>query len=219
MGHSYGADRAVDSKIEIIEKDKYGRTMFTYYERYYAGAKLSFSALIISQQSSEGYVYYYEDDNYIIMKQELFAKEIQGFSDENLESLKLKNDWNKEVDLSKCVKKTITNRKPDIPSYREIIKESIFDEFNLSDKENNVFTHFLTADTKGDFIGYGSIMKRDGDEIYFAFLVIIDNEKLDKIHFFVSSNLYDYKNEFISFKESNGWHNNSNAFSLNQKRI
>ena len=187
--------------------------MFTYYERYYSGANLSFSALIISQQSSEEYVYYYEDDNYIIMKQELFASKIQGFSDENLESLKLLNDWNKEVDLNKCVKKTITNRKPDFPSYSEIIKESIYDEFNLSDKENNVFTHYLTTDLKGNFIGYGSIRKTSEDYNYFAFLVLIDNDKLDKIHFFVPSNLYDYKNEFKYFKESNGWNNNSNAFS------
>ena len=78
---------------------------------------------------------------------------------------------------------------------------------------SHVFTHFLTTDVKGNFIGYGSIMKRDGEEIYFAFLVLIDNDQLDKIHFFVPSNLYDYKNEFINFKESNGWNNKSNDFS------
>ena len=46
-GHSFSADKYADSKIEIIDEDKYGRIMFTYYEKYYAGADISFSALKI----------------------------------------------------------------------------------------------------------------------------------------------------------------------------
>ena len=33
-GHSYGADKAVDSNIEVIETDEYGRILFSYYEKY-----------------------------------------------------------------------------------------------------------------------------------------------------------------------------------------
>ena len=62
-GHSFSADKYINPHIEIIDEDMYGRVMFTYYEKYYAGANISFSALIICQNSNDKYVFYYEDVN------------------------------------------------------------------------------------------------------------------------------------------------------------
>ena len=58
-GYSWGADYECDPSIEVIEEDSYGRTMFTYYEKYYKGADISFSALIICQDSNEKEEFFY----------------------------------------------------------------------------------------------------------------------------------------------------------------
>ena len=62
-GYSWGADFECDPSIEIIDEDNYGRIMFSYYEKYYKGANIAFSALIVCQNSNEKEVFYYEDIN------------------------------------------------------------------------------------------------------------------------------------------------------------
>ena len=61
--------------------------MFTYYEKYYKGADVSFSTLIICQYSNEEEVYYYEDINYIVKEQALYSPNLNEFSDEEIEYL------------------------------------------------------------------------------------------------------------------------------------
>ena len=107
-GHSFSADQYANPQIEIIEEDAYGRTMFMYYEKYYAGADMSFSALIICQSSNGNEVLYYENVNYIIKEQALYTQNLTEFENEEIEQLKAANDWNKEIDLDKCIRKEIT---------------------------------------------------------------------------------------------------------------
>ncbi len=203
-GHSYGADKAVDSNIEVIETDEYGRILFSYYEKYYAGARLSFSALIVMQYSSEDFVYYYEDENYLICEQELFATELKVFTQENKDYLKSKNDWGKEINLKQCTKKNIEKTKQEIPCENKIIKENIVEHFELYGDSYNLFFDYLTSDAENNFIAYGSVIRVEG-EIYFALLVKTVESEIKKISFFVPSNLYEYGNEFIEFKNVNGW--------------
>lgn len=204
-GHSYGADRAIDSKLELIEEDTFGRKLFTYYESYYSGAKLSFSALLISQYASEEYVYYYEDYNYILLEQELYASAIKNFANEDIEYLKIQNDWDKEINLDKCIKKEISNTKQQIPIESQIIKEKAVEKFGLMEGKFNIFMDMLTYDSEGNFILYGSIIKSYEDEdIYFATLVM-PNDNSQDIEFFVPLDIYNYHEEFIKFKQENGW--------------
>lgn len=204
-GHSYGADREIDSSIEVIEQDDYGRTMFVYYERYYAGAKLSFSALIISQYSSNGLVYYYEDYNFLILKQELFINDNQ-FSKEDFEKLKLLNDWNKKLNLSKCVNKEIICDKPKIPGDSKLIKDKIIEDYNLEDKRYNLFMDYLTSDAESNFIIYGSIILLDGeDDRYFVSHIKIQENGQVIINSFSPSNLYEYQQELRDFKIQHNW--------------
>ena len=203
-GHSYGADKAINSNIEVIEKDEYGRTLFTYYERYYSGAKLSFSALIVMQYSSEGFVYYYEDSNYLINQQELFTSELQEFTQENREYLKSINDWGKEINLSKCLKKQVAKTKLNIPCDKQIIEEKVIEQFNLNGDKCNLFLDYLTSDAKNNFIAYGSVIRLEGD-IHFALLVQTVGSDVKEVYFFVPSNLYNYREEFINFKNIYGW--------------
>ncbi len=206
-GHSFSADKYIDPKIEIIDKDKFGRTMFTYYEKYYAGADISFSALVICQHSNEKEVFYYEDINYIIKEQTLYKQTVIDFEEEEIEHLKAVNDWNQTINFDKCIKKEITKHKPKIP-YEKEVKNKIDEEFQLDNKkEYALFTNFLTSDLDDtNFIIYGFIWQNDEEGIYFIGLVENNNDSLKKINFLIPLNVFDYKTEFIEFKKTNNWY-------------
>ncbi len=203
-GHSWGADFECDPQIEIIDEDRYGRIMFTYYEKYYSGGDLSFSALIICQDSNEKEVFYYENVNYIIKKQVIFSQ-LEEFNREEIEYLKSINDWNQEINYDKCIKKEITKNKSNIPNEKEIKKE-IIDEFDLINGQYALFMDFLTNNSDNSkFIVYGYIIKSEKEGIYFVGLVEKEKDYFLKINIIVPLNVYDYTTEFIEFKESNNW--------------
>ncbi|MBO5772707.1 MAG: hypothetical protein J6R37_02780 [Clostridia bacterium] len=204
-GYSWGADYLCDAQIEIIEEDSFGRKMFTYYELYYGGSNISFSALIICQYSNENEVFYYEDVNYVVKEQELYIQDIKDFEEEEIEKLKKANDWNKELAFEKCIKKEIENFKPAIPYEEEIINE-ITNEFQLKHGEYNLFLDFLTRDSNGsNFIIYGYVRFRDERDIAFIGLVQEDEEGIKEINYLCPLNVFDYKAEFVEFKERNNW--------------
>lgn len=203
-GYSWGADFQCDPQIEIIDKDNYGRVMFTYYEKHYKGSDMSFSALIICQGSNNNEVLYYEDINYIVKEQELYSQNIESFGEDQIESLKIINDWNKEINYNKCVRKSKLKNKPKIPNEEEI-KKQIVDEFELVDGAYSLYMDFLTTNfDKSKYILYGYISKNEKEGIYFIGLV--ENEDAAKIDIIIPSNEYDCKTEFIKFKELNYWY-------------
>lgn len=204
-GHSFNADKYINPEIIIIDKDMYGRTMFMYYEKYYAGANISFSSLIISQNSNEKEVFYYEDINYIVKEQILYAQDFEEFEDEEIEQLKIANDWDQEINFDKCIKKEIIKSKPDIPNEQKI-KNKIINEFDLVRGEYSLFMDFLTSDSRdSNFIIYGYIRINDKDGIYFIGLVESEKESFKEINLLIPSNVFDYKNEFIKFKQTHNW--------------
>ena len=204
-GYSWTADFVCDPKIEVVDEDDYGRIMFTYYEKYYKGSKLSFSALIICQGSNEREVFYYEDINYIVKEQDMSSLNLEKFSEEEIEHLKTVNDWNKEINYNKCVRKEITKSKPEVPDEKEI-KNRIIDQFGLPKGGYSLFVDFLTANSDNSkYIIYGCIRKSGQDGIYFIGLV--EKDSTMKLEIITPSNMYDYRTEFIEFKKANDWYN------------
>ncbi|MDE7380101.1 MAG: hypothetical protein K2N14_03515 [Clostridia bacterium] len=197
-GHSSGADFYCDSEIEILEKDEYGRTLYTYYEDMHRID--SSSSLIISQYSSEGYVYYYEDKNFCIKKQEPYSAKLQEFSQTEIEYLKSINDWGKELNLDKCTKKEIIRKKQDIPTDTKKIESEAIAIFNLSDT-GYVKLGYLTSDADGNYIVDGYIGS-DTDSIHFVTLLNSEGEVIDWL---VPNDLYNYQEELMNFKQKNGW--------------
>lgn len=201
-GHSFGADRYINSQIEIIDKDTYGRTIFIYHEKYYAGADISFSSLIVCQNSNEKNVFYYEDVNYIVKEQAIYTKNTVEFEKEEIEQLKLINDWNQEINFDKCIKKEIVKRKQNIP-YENEVKSKIISEFHLINGKYNLFTNFLTNDSDNSkFIMYGCIREKNS---YTYFIGLVNILEEIEIKFLIPTNLFDYKKELITFKKTNGW--------------
>ena len=214
-GHSFGADRYMNSKIEIIDEDEYGRTIFTYSENYYGKGYddvMTFRSLLVCQHANKNEVFYYEDVNYMIKPQASNSEKIEDFSNEEIETLKELNDWNEELNLTKCIKKAIIKNKPDIP-YKEEIENKIVEEFDLDsyDKEYYIREDFLTHDSNNtNFIIYGYVSSVANDnkyqvDVFYIGLVEVKDNKLAKISFFVPSNVYDCKEEFIEFKKANNW--------------
>ena len=203
-GYSWGADYECDPSIEIIEVDSYGRTMFTYYEKYYKGADISFSALIICQDSNEKEVFFYEDINYIIKEQILYTQNTENFTADEIAYLKLINDWDKKINYDKCVRKDIAKAKQKLSSEKEI-QNLIIDEFTLVNGEYSLFTDYLTSNIDDSkYIVYGYIRKTEHEGIYFIGLV--ENSDDIKLNILVPSSVYDYKDEFIEFKKLNNWY-------------
>ena len=205
-GFSWTADFVCDPQIEIVEEDEYGRIMFIYHERYYGGSDIGFAALVISQSSNEKEVFYYEDVNYIVKKQETYIAEVEleVFNEEEIEALKSINDWDQEIDYDKCIKKEITNVKAAIP-YEEEIKQQIIDEFDLPKGEYMLIMDVLTSNTDNSkLIVYGH--EKINDDISFIGLVEHEEGVFKDLKILVPENVYDYQAEFIEFKSNNGWY-------------
>lgn len=204
-GYSYGADRVIDSSIEVLEIDSFGRTLFTYHEKYYNNSNISFLALIITQYSDSKNVYYYEGDNYIIKKQEIYNSEIKTFDENEIIALKQENDWNEELLIDNCTKKQIINSKLKPSIDEEVLKEQLKKYYNIRE-DCNIIVDLLTTDIKKNSILYGSIYKYNEQEyIYFIVFVNGNNECID---FLLPNDVYNYKHELTEFADKNGWVSN-----------
>lgn len=203
-GYSWSADFECDPQIEIIDKDEYGRVLYTYYEKYYKGSNLSFSSLIVCQNSNEKEVYYYEDINYIVKKQTIYSKNIEKFSEEEISYLKSINDWNKEIDYGKCVRKDKIKRKQKIINKKEI-QNKLIDKFKLTNTEYVLYFDYLTSNNDDSkYIIYGFLNKKEEDNLFFVSMIEKNNDV--KLNLFFPSNIYDYKEELINFKKMNNWY-------------
>lgn len=207
-GHSFGADKEMAPEIEVIEQDRYGRTLFMYYEKYYgcySDATLTFSTLLIMQHSSKEFAYYYEDYNYVILGQDRYEP-LREFAEEDLEYLKLLNDWDNALDLDKCVRKEIINNKLQISEDSSIVQK-VKEKFELQPDDNFIIDH-LTSDINGHSIVYGARgVSVDGERMsdYFVAFVQSEGDDIQRMEFFEPSDLFDYRDEFIEFKKQNGW--------------
>ena len=199
-GYSYLTERVTDPKIEVIEEDEFGRTLFTYYEKYYS--EITFSSLIISQGSIEGEVYYYEDCNLLVKQQEPYSKQLEKFSSDEINYLKAVNDWGETLDLNKCVKKKIDKHKQSIPVDEKIFSDKAASHFNFIDKSFYLQLDYLTCDANNNYVVYGVFSGEE--DIFFAAMLTPDNEIIDC---FIPTDPYNYQSEFKDFKAKNGWSN------------
>ncbi len=147
---------------------------------------------------------FYEDVNYFIKEQTLYSQNIETFTDDEIENLKSINDWNKEINYDKCVRKEITKIKEKIPHEKEI-KKQLIDKFDLNNEKYSLFMNYLTSNVDGSkYIIYGYISQTDKDGIYFVGMVELDDSI--KLNTIILSNVYEYKKELVEFKQMNNWY-------------
>lgn len=200
-GHSFETDRYSNSEIEILEKDNYGRILFLYEEKYFSGGQIVFSSLLICQKKEDNYVFYYPDYNFISIERNPYLNEKIDFSIEQIEELKNLNDWNKEINLEKCVKKEISNTKQKVEINDEILNE-IFSRYD--GYENNCEVYYLTNDDYGRFICYGTAIVQE-EYVYLVMIFNPDSTYNAETCFYEPADYYNYQEEFKQFKELNNW--------------
>ena len=207
--HSHGSPM-----IELVEEDSFGRVLFSYYEssHYDEGWPNAFSYLIC-QKIDETYVYYYPDFNFIIKEWNHLDV---PFSDEEIEDLKNKNDWGKEINEKELIKYEITRKKKD-PEVKIKVKD--FDVlFQKIVKEHGrigdgtivrPYVLYLTSDSYGRTLYYASAAHIDvSKEVMKLNLAIIfnpDGSYDEKICVMELIDLYNYQDSLKEFKELNGW--------------
>ena len=204
FGYTSNGEIVYDPEISVIETDKYGRTLFFYNENCGQGDDYGM-AFVIMQKSDDGYAYYYQDDCYAPFfdnsdyfwdsyddgKGYVQATEL---STEIIDDLKEKNDWDKEIDLTKCTKTKISGEKPEgkLPRGDWFFEESIYSYAKangyLGTDDNAVkFYEFCNADSSGKELYYVYCMTSDedvnGETVYgeYTYAVIVEkNYDLNK---------------------------------------
>lgn len=143
---------------EVMETDQYGRRLI----RYSGSAPQNkngdnvASCLLICQKISGGHAYYYEDICWIGTSFLGDKKVYADFSQQEINTLKEKNDWGLPIDTSKMKKVcyTVPPSKPELPG----IKESAIEHFGLKPEMHD----------KIGRIPFG----KNGDGMYFVWITV-----------------------------------------------
>lgn len=182
--------------LKVVETDNYGRTLFYYYENN----RFSTHSMIISQKTENGFVFYYEDFNFISGSSEQFATE-------EIDELKRKNDWNMPINESRLIKKEIVKQKSK-NSFNESIVGEQFSEMLGEKWELFYFGRELTTNEDGKTIVLAlGIYDRYGKGIKKDYVLILDKEgNLAENAMMELTDFYNYQEQLKQFKADNDWY-------------
>ncbi len=188
----YGSsERRFDSQIAILEEDEYGRKLFSYYEN----TRISTYSLIINQKSDDEYTYFYPDYNFISNSENIF-------SEMEIEGLKKKNDWGKEIDVNKCDKRKITRNKATGQVSEKNLTE-LYKKALGNDASSSPTIKYFTSDKYGRSIysGFGQFSsKRNAVMLFNPDGSYTENKCIMEL-----PDLNNYQDELKAFKELNDW--------------
>ena len=206
--HSHG-----DSRVKIMEEDAFGRVLFSYYDDKsdYCGEDIF--AYLICQKVDETYVYYYPDYNYIL--NEWNHVDIP-FSEEEIEDLKRKNDWGKEINEEKFIKYEITRekKKPNVKiedkKFQAIFNKVAMNHGRIVDESTIYpYTRYLTSDSYGRMIYYAeaSLPNNHIEGIGYILAIIFnpDGSYDEETCVLELNDFYHEQDRLKEFKELNGW--------------
>lgn len=207
--NAFGYDGYAYDSVWIEETDDKGRILYGfsgYNEATFSGLVHYMVCQYIDYKHN--YVYYYPINNiftYRINEEFIFSSELSN-------NLKEKNDWNKEIDLSKCVKRKIDKYKENKFNRNEI--ESIFEEYvlfkykQIDEKEinNNYYSKcwLLDVDKNGLELYAYKLKNNEIPEQYVLALIMDSNDrsKYDIVEIFYNEN---YNQQIEDFKSYNNW--------------
>ncbi|MDE7214021.1 MAG: hypothetical protein K2N42_05530 [Anaeroplasmataceae bacterium] len=213
----YDSPSLADSEIEIIETDSYGKVLYSYHES-------GWYALCIAQAYDEEYVYYYEDFNFIVAERERWNSVSDAhFTNDEIADLKKLNDFNKEFDETKCIKKEIVTLKksPKLPKDVEKELKVLCEDFARTSGckgESSVYRYveFCTYDNYGRMLFYvfgihsdmyGQGVSPDSKNRYFDMAIIFNPDwSFDEENAILElTDLFHYQKELKKFKEYHQW--------------
>ena len=202
-GVSWEGDKETDPTIEILEEDSYGRVLFTYREKNF-GSVMSFCSMLIMQKTEDGSVYFYPDVNAVCLRVTLNG-ESTSFPEETIASLKEQNDWNKEVDVEKCVKKEIGATPLESIKEGKENAEIIYEALSQYKTPTQWTFYKGMSDDYGRAIYHGWMVDSEGRWESLALLLNLDMTYDSETCYFTPANRYDYMDELQAFKALNHW--------------
>ena len=186
----FQADLKENLPIEVLQKDSYGRILYSY-SSYNVITETTEIAVAICQKSDDEFVYFYEDVCYII----------GNYTDIEIEILKNINDWDLPYDENK-----MSRRKIQYSIDRFIISETNQDIYkirrlfanNINVKPSDIYDHSLI-----DSDGHGM-------DVYLFSVISPSGEK--KQYYVMSNESYQLNyveileiDDLIQFKKDNNW--------------
>ena len=193
--------------IYIIDRDSCGKTLFTFsgLSAHYNSEVNAVFALMIAQGYDGESVCYYEDCNYICVgvkgrrHVETYDGLLEYFSEEEINALKLENDWDKPADEAKTVKETVVRRKHN-PIGEETLRKA-FGQTEIS--YSYAATVPLCCDSNYNFLYYVGTDGEDGRKEYLVMFdiygKIIEGTGIEELTDFWS------REQLKEFKAANGW--------------
>nr|MBE6545307.1 hypothetical protein [Oscillospiraceae bacterium] len=184
LGYESNGEAVFDPYIEVIDTDDYGRVLFFYDEGY---RNTYGKAIVIMQKYEVDFVYYYQDVcqiPYIVTEGSIVTTSYSDmFSQEQIESLKEANDWNKPLDADKCTRTAVVDSKNDEGTLR-------LDE----DDFERVIKSYVTEH------GY------KGDDTIYRHSVYCNTDKYGREIFYVYGVGRDVKGEGLSPTSESKWY-------------
>ncbi len=176
--------------VELIETDCEGRKLY----EYCWGGKRVPKKLVLCQKSENGIAYYYEDYSCMIKNEE------GNFSDEELNLIKERNDWNKPLDPGKMLAVECTiegideNVDKDYSSTKRDLFYQILKKYSLSDPEISIF---IPKETSGEY-SFAIVRFRFADnkgKDYKDYIVLYDSSD----NTILRSEPYDFREDYQDY--------------------
>jgi hypothetical protein len=181
-----GSTSSEMNRVVVLDRDSYGRTLFAFMGYSIYGFEFQnphILAIVISQQSDDQYVFYYDSKNYIATTIDSNNYDILNgdlgiyFSDDAIDELKSRNSWNQPIKDSQLFRISVTRKKVCAVTRQEIRRyERLFDEgLNLN------YIDCYSIDKNGlHIVSLVAFPDNDSSSDYIIYLVLL-NEKHELI--------------------------------------
>jgi len=191
-------------EIKVLDQDSKGRILFSFYSWGFSiGENPDLYSVLICQKTDDEYVYFYPDYQFVLSSTK------NGISEKEIDELKEKNDWGKELDESKMLRARITKKKKNATSVVKPKERQIFTDLIDFEVETVVMIR-LGMDKNKRNLYYVSVCNRTA-ESGFGFdraymLIINEDNSFDGSHCLQElEDPWKYQDQLKAFKELNDW--------------
>ena len=191
---SFGYPGYARDGVNVIEEDKNGRILYEFYGQNFAN-HYGITHILVCQyiDYEEELVYYYPENNFEIY---LINEQI---SYEQIEQLKALNDWDKDIDLSRCISKQIGE-------YKEMNNElkiaNIFDALNIDIEQK--YKKIILCDTDKNGLKLYAVKLAKDEKTYKIFAFMLKNDDYTDYDIIEITD-WDYIDVIKSFKIKHNW--------------
>jgi len=198
-GYMEGPPGGAQPIISVLERDRFGRVMFSYDE----DRTISSYNRVIVQKVEGDYVYFYPHYNFISSSREYNWR----FTPEDTNALKEQNNWNEEMsDSSEFVRVRIVRQKEEGPISTRLLSAAYREAFPDSNANRPAsLMIFLRSDNYGRavYLGVGTGSEWRGSFVAFVFKpdhsIDLEVGTLDIL------DVNSYQTELRLLMEANGW--------------